>query len=117
MGRGSSQEKAGEWTRRLRRFEKTDQTVAAFCEGEGVSAPSFYWWRRRLRPRTRPTRPKSFRPVHVTTSTAETGSTTVIELGKGVRIQLGSDLLVVESVVKQVLAAALENDSAGEAGC
>ena len=36
MGRGSSQEKAGEWTRRLQRFEKTDQTVAAFCEGEGV---------------------------------------------------------------------------------
>ena len=34
--RGSSQEKAGEWSRRLRRFEKTDQTVAAFCEGEGV---------------------------------------------------------------------------------
>ena len=53
----------------------------------------------------------------MTASTAETGSTTVIELDKGVRIQLGSDLLVVESVVKQVLAAALENDSAGEAGC
>jgi len=35
------------WSERLRRFERCELTLAAFCEAEGVSTPSFYQWRRR----------------------------------------------------------------------
>ena len=38
-----------DWTERLRRFESSGSTVAAFCEREQVSVPSFYQWRRKLR--------------------------------------------------------------------
>lgn len=43
---GSS--KAVEWRARLRRYEQTGLTVSEFCRREGLSAPSFYAWRRRL---------------------------------------------------------------------
>lgn len=36
------------WQQRLRRFEQGRLTVAAFCQAEGVSEPSFYYWRRIL---------------------------------------------------------------------
>ena len=37
-----------EWRRRMARFRRSRRSVAEFCRGEGVSAPSFYQWRRRL---------------------------------------------------------------------
>src|SRR5262245_60162789 len=36
------------WTERLARFAASDLSVAQFCALEGVSAPSFYSWKRRL---------------------------------------------------------------------
>lgn len=48
MARSASGRKAQEWRRRFRRFEKSRQSVSAFCQQEGVSAPSFYSWRKRL---------------------------------------------------------------------
>ena len=38
------------WRQRLLRFERSGLSAVAFCAKEGVSAPSFYAWRRRLRP-------------------------------------------------------------------
>ncbi len=40
--------RAHEWQRRMTRFEKARQSVAEFCRREGVSAPSFYQWRKAL---------------------------------------------------------------------
>ena len=37
------------WQQRLQRFSRSGLTVAAFCDCEGISAASFYAWRRRLR--------------------------------------------------------------------
>ncbi len=37
-----------EWQRRMARFQEAQQSVAEFCRQEGVSAPSFYQWRKRL---------------------------------------------------------------------
>jgi transposase-like protein len=63
------------WAERLRRFSESGLTVAAFCQREGVSAPSFYQWRRKLDGergrRTRQTqknarRSPAFVPVHIT---------------------------------------------------
>jgi transposase-like protein len=36
------------WRERLQRFEQSRSTIAAFCRAEGVSAASFYQWRRLL---------------------------------------------------------------------
>jgi hypothetical protein len=48
MARPVNQRKRREWQRRLKRFENTRRSVAAFCRQEGVSEPSFYHWRKRL---------------------------------------------------------------------
>ena len=37
------------WQARVRRFEVGGQTVAEFCQWEGVSAAAFYLWRKKLR--------------------------------------------------------------------
>ena len=36
------------WRKRLSRFDAGEWTVAEFCDREGVSAASFYYWRRRV---------------------------------------------------------------------
>ena len=36
------------WSERMRRYANSGLTVAAFCERERVSVPSFYYWRRKL---------------------------------------------------------------------
>jgi transposase-like protein len=62
--------KAQEWRQRFLRFEKSRQSISAFCREEGVSAPSFYVWRKRLRAAataragTTPA-PEGFRPVRL----------------------------------------------------
>ncbi len=40
---------AGYWRSLIRRQDSSGLTVSAFCERAGVSEPSFYSWRRRLR--------------------------------------------------------------------
>src|SRR4051794_12480878 len=40
------------WRQRFQRFERSGLSAVAFCAKEGVSAPSFYAWRRRLQPPT-----------------------------------------------------------------
>jgi hypothetical protein len=41
-------EQRAQWVGRLSRFEKDGRTVVAFCAAEGVSAWSYYTWRKRL---------------------------------------------------------------------
>ena len=48
MARAADSVKRRLWQQRLRRFEQGHVTVAAFCQAEGVSVPSFYQWRRIL---------------------------------------------------------------------
>jgi hypothetical protein len=55
------------WRQRLLRFERSGLPAVAFCDKEGVSAPSFYAWRRRLRP---PTAEQSARPAVPTADAA-----------------------------------------------
>lgn len=37
------------WKDRLKRCEKSPQSVAEFCRSEGVSSQAYYHWRQRLR--------------------------------------------------------------------
>ena len=48
MPRISKSERIELWLDRLQRHSQTNQTIAQFCAVEGVSAPSFYQWKRRL---------------------------------------------------------------------
>jgi hypothetical protein len=69
MARRSNAGEDAEWRKRFERFRRSGLTVARFCEGERVSVPSFYYWRKKLgqtasRRRTR-SRPGVFRQVAV----------------------------------------------------
>ena len=112
MLRAPNPEKLAEWTHRFERFARSNQTVSAFCQDEGVSGPSFYHWKRRLRNLVPP---KKFQPVHVANLAGEllisqqAQTNTVIQLGNGIQIQLGSDLPIVKVVVQQLLAATMDS--------
>jgi hypothetical protein len=41
--------KVVEWQERFARFDRSGTSIAQFCYDEGVSTPSFYIWRRKLR--------------------------------------------------------------------
>mgnify|MGYP003384660591 CR=1 FL=1 len=68
------------WAERLRRYSQSGLTVAAFCDQERVSLPSFYQWRRKLdgspdggivtaqRDKNATMRSQAFVPVHITQS-------------------------------------------------
>ena len=49
MRRKQSSGSEAVWRERLTRFDSGNQTVAEFCHREGVSNPSFYQWRKRLK--------------------------------------------------------------------
>ncbi|HPM84846.1 MAG TPA: hypothetical protein PLF81_29275 [Candidatus Anammoximicrobium sp.] len=49
MGRRIDAAAYAVWRNRWERFEGSSLTVAEFCRREGVSQPSFYQWRKRLR--------------------------------------------------------------------
>jgi hypothetical protein len=40
--------RAQQWRERIAQHEASGLSVAAFCQQEGVSTPTFYWWRSRL---------------------------------------------------------------------
>ena len=118
MPRRSNPEKIKQWTRRLKRFEASRRTSAAFCRDEGISVASLYQWRRRLR-EMRDVSPASgqFQAVHLASPTVQAiQEPTVIQLADGIHVRLGSDLAVVELVVERVLAATIEG-RAGAKSC
>lgn len=89
------------WRQRLRRFGESGLTVAAFCREEGVSAPSFYHWRKRLAERDRQgvsakRGRESFVPVRLATVLAPPQATPPVEihLPNGVRVCVPGDDLV-----------------------
>jgi len=115
MPRGPHPEKIKEWTGRLKRLEKSKQTVADFCRREGVSVPSLYHWKKRLREMASPS---PFRQVRVAPPlVTPTHEGTLIQLGNGIHIELGSDLPIAELVVKQVLDAAINASQTGVKPC
>ena len=66
----SKSERTARWLDRLNRFSQSDQTVANFCTSEDISVPSFYQWKRRLRPSVDIARPASKRPKPATSAEA-----------------------------------------------
>jgi len=74
MSRSANPGKRSQWLERLRRFSRSEVSVAEFCRREQVSVASFYQWRRKLNgsspdlPVGRPPTRANFVPVQVTTS-------------------------------------------------
>lgn len=110
MARGFRAGKVQEWTQRIKRFEKSSLTVAQFCQSEGVAEQSYYHWKRKLRDSAATRSPNRFQAVRVSPTGGLSSGPTTIQLGKGIHIQLGSDLSVAEQVVKQVLDVVLDAD-------
>jgi transposase len=92
------------WSERLRRFDRCDLTVVEFCQAEGVSTPSFYEWRRKLRsPRgavsSAVSPPPTFFPVRVVSSTPA-AAPVEIHLPNGARVSLtGADVPLVAAAI------------------
>jgi hypothetical protein len=111
MLRGPDSSKRQQWAERLKRFAKSGKTVGDFCRTEGVSAPSFYYWKRtltahgrsrkvRANDRRRP-KPLAFRQLHVSPSVVSSGVS--IRLPDGIVMDLGRDLRTIQQIVAQVL--------------
>lgn len=115
---GSS--KAAVWAERLRRYGRAGLTVAEFCRREGVSAPSFYQWRRRLAEASpvAGSRRSSNGPGSDATPAFQQvllagAGVVAIELPSGVRVELPADRL---PLVRAVLADLLEAETSHPAG-
>jgi transposase len=87
------------WRERLQRFERSGLSALAFCAKEGVSAPSFYAWRRRLRHHTADQRAHDSRPsadvarlVPIRLLSAATPVELVLPGGAVLRLTSGCDL-------------------------
>jgi transposase len=81
------------WRQQLRRQQASGQDVREFCDGAGLSVPSFYWWRREARIRDSRRgggidRPR-FVPVRMMPEPSADASLEVV-LGGGRSIRVGS---------------------------
>lgn len=65
MFRAVNSSKEDLWRSRLRRFQASGLSVTRFCQGERVSAPSFYHWRKRLGTSTVQKASPAFVPVRL----------------------------------------------------
>jgi len=115
MVRGSDPIKVKQWTERLERFSSSNQTVAKFCQSEGVSQPSFYSWKKKLdgAPKARPARRqprtkaapafKSVRLSPLDRNALDRNPEVTIRLPSGIAVELGKDLSIIETVMAQLL--------------
>src|SRR5690349_3074164 len=79
------------WQQRLERFRRSGLTVPAFCDREGISAASFYAWRRRLRDDPNPPATESPRVVPVRLAPPPAGAPVEVLLPSGTVLRLSSD--------------------------
>ena len=109
MPRISKSERIELWLDRLQRHSQTNQTIAQFCAVEGVSARSFYQWKRRLETKLAErletqivspiSKPAAFSEIQIVGQ----ASPASITLPGGIQIQLGSELCIAVAVVDRVL--------------
>jgi len=81
MFRAFKSSKEEQWLARFNRFHASGLSVTRYCQLEGISMPSFYQWRKRLRASTVNQAAPTFVPVRITHSSA-----VEIHLPNGTRI-------------------------------
>ena len=108
MPRISKSERVELWLDRLQQQSQSGQTIAQFCAAEGVSAPSFYQWKRRLaatlaenqETRTDLSQPQpSFSEIQIVGQAASAS----VSLPGGIYIQLGTDPGIAAIIIDRVL--------------
>jgi transposase len=115
MARASGLQKVQEWRGRMARFAKVRQSVARFCQDEGVSVPSFYQWRKKLKQLRRPMADDdaavSFTPVRLVAAAG-----VCVQLPGGTQLQIPTaDPQALELVVRTLARA--DAKRAGGASC
>ena len=87
-----------EWAQRLSRFDSSGLSVLDFCRAEAISAPSFYYWKRRLAaPAESPAcSVPDFLPVRLASAPAVE---LVLPGGATLRLSPGCDLAFVRSLI------------------
>lgn len=107
MSDASDRKKRAVWQTRLREFDRGNFTVVEFCRQAGVSVPSFYLWRRKLKPAVA----ASFLPVEITS-----GGQVEVLLPGGVRVLVPShDQQALRTVISTLLTSI--GDSTEERAC
>jgi hypothetical protein len=108
-GREPSVELEQSWRARVREQQSSGQSVAAYCASEGLSAASFYAWRRTLAERDRRRRSAGrpqFVPVRVKAEASVPLPLDVVLDGGGVvRVGPGFDAALLRAVVAALEAA------------
>jgi len=113
MARRGSSSKRAEWRKRVERHRRSGLTVARFCEREGVSTASFYWWRKRLKSggASGKGEPSRFQPVRLTAA----GLPMSVHLPGGVRLEVPmEDLGGVRAVVGELMRHGTRGNAGGE---
>jgi len=110
MSRVPRPAKIAQWNERLDRFDSKKQTVAQFCAEEGVSATSFYQWKKRLQVKfrgrvasARSTPKQVFKSVELMSAPLSPSQRTTIRWTDGVEIELGNDLPVVDRILQTLV--------------
>jgi len=89
------------WRDLIARQQRSDQPIAAFCRDRGVSQPSFFSWRKRLRLHNgRPSSP--FLPVEIDLSSPLAHPAPIeilLPSGACVRVRPGCDRQTLETVL------------------
>jgi transposase-like protein len=94
------------WRTTLAAWEKSGQSIRAFCASRGVSQPSFYAWRRRLRERTQPRPAARCGPTLVPLRVVpDAVLEVVLPAGVVVRVPAGADAAAVARLVAALGAA------------
>ena len=108
------------WRDRLRRHAQSGLSVAAFCAREGVSTPSFYAWRRRLKAAKSTAakrEPTAKAPAFQAVTVVGAMPVLSVRLPGGTQFEVCvADPQVIRTVVAQLLQAS-RGDQAGGAAC
>jgi hypothetical protein len=94
MGRKKSGETESRWREIVKRQARSGRSVRSFCAAEGISEPSFYAWRKRLRTRREPRRDEASNNagLFVPLKLLDTAATLEIVHPLGYRIQVTGDV-------------------------
>jgi transposase-like protein len=87
------------WTALIGKQKRSGQSVRTFCQEQGVSQPSFYYWRQQLGGERRG--PVQFALVETGGSASRTDRGVELELAGGVRLQVqpGADAATLRMVL------------------
>jgi transposase-like protein len=86
---GVSETKPKYWSKLIAEQEASGQKVLPFCRERGVTEPSFYYWRKRLRKST----PVRFALLETPpTDTGSTASALELVLKNGERLRIGNQV-------------------------